>query len=164
MPTERSTLERSTLNYSVLKTSLLNGNLLITDFLRELMDADQNDPNRTPCKDNIAILTDSEVRDYILNSNEDLFDYYNLLSLSYCHAGQQDGIEVAQALNYFKQSLAMAELAPADEGYNEWKNYISGLVAFYEKDFNALEVAIKQLSDGVNKDVLNEFYLKLQHQ
>lgn len=126
----------------VLKRNLLEGKLLPTEFYDKLLELDQSTPDRHQAYANYRILADEAVKSFSLAQPLEVQkEYYKILGFTEFHLGQIKALEEGvdnEALSFFKASLEHAHQAGESE---EWTAYVTATVAYFGKDFLALDEA-----------------------
>ncbi len=140
--TDIESIAASEKEQDVLKRNLLKGGLLPTEFFDKLLELDQSTPDRHQAYANYKILTDEAVKSFSLAQPLEVqMKYYKILGFTEFHLGQIKALEEGadnEALSFFKASLEHAHQAGEDE---EWTAYVTATVAYFEKNFLALDEA-----------------------
>ncbi len=157
--------ENSERDYRVeLTTGVITGK----EFLKEIFKRDQSDGVRSLAGDNVELLRHPDVADFFQRRENDelLWEYHNLLSLSYFHIGQQQAMAGfdRQALEEFESSLQVAEQVEVTEDYEygEWVEYVRGTVAYMRNDLETLQKCFDEVQDKRNKEILEAFVKGLE--
>lgn len=146
-----------------LRIELAKGVISGKEFLEEILRRDQSDGERSMASDNVEILKHPDVAGFFHRPENagELFEYQNLLSLSYFHIGQKfAGLGLnEQALVEFEDSLKIAEQVDVaeNEGYEDWVQYIRATIAYLHNDSKGLEKSMEEVKDPRNVKILESF-------
>ena len=138
-----------------LKNRLLNGQISLEEFRDILFKRDQSDLTRKASLENLRILTDPEVVQFLQRNLEDKREYYRFLSLTEVHIAQilyQRG-EEDEGFSHFNRALSYAREAKMDES---WVAYLEGTLAYLEGKEIPKEV-IEKVTEPRNKEILIHF-------
>ncbi len=142
--------------YLKIKNDLLSGILSIHDFRGKLLELDQSDCSRVRSINNLEILKDREVINFIFSKNDKETEdsYKKFLSFTEFHVGQ---IELINKNNngiiHIKEALKLAE----ESGDDRWISYLKGTVFYLEGKEISEEIldSVKDLDN--NYKILKSF-------
>ncbi len=142
--------------YLKIKNDLLSGILSIHDFRGKLLELDQSDCSRVRSINNLEILKDREVINFIFSKNDKETEdsYKKFLSFTEFHVGQ---IELINKNNngiiHIKEALKLAEESDDDR----WISYLKGTVFYLEGKEISEEIldSVKDLDN--NYKILKSF-------
>ena len=152
-------LDHLSSDQQILAGRLKDGGLSVAEFLTEVHNLDQRTPERADADNNIALLTEPEIKSMILASEHDRDEYYNLLSLSYLHVGQRLGVHNPLARTQFELALA-AVTEIQDTDFTDWKLYIEAHVAYFAHDTDRLREILSGLN-GENRVIVENMLKSL---
>ncbi len=147
--------------YLKIKNDLLSGILSIHDFRGKLLELDQSDCSRVRSINNLEILKDREVINFIFSKNDKETEdsYKKFLSFTEFHVGQ---IELINKNNngiiHIKEALKLAEESDDDR----WISYLKGTVFYLEGKEISEEIldSVKDLDN--NYKILKSFNVGLR--
>lgn len=143
--------------YNSLKNDLLSNKLSFESFINKLLEIDQSDPGRTASLENLKLLNDPEIVDFIKEKPE-IFDvYYRFLSFTEFHVAQINA-ENGDCLKYFTDALAHAKDGHGDEA---WIAYIEGTLLYMRGQSIPEDIIEKTIVLG-NDRILRNFNKGLQ--
>ncbi|HRH30589.1 MAG TPA: hypothetical protein PK886_00785 [Candidatus Paceibacterota bacterium] len=141
--------------FTSLKGQLLSGEISPKEFKDKLVEIDQSTPDRANAKENLKLLLDPEIVNFIENQSEDIQKgYYQMLSFTELHIGQIKALyenNPEEALSYFEQSIEHEYKAHA---FPENIAYKSAIVAYFKNQPNELEKYIGTDERGNNPKIL----------
>lgn len=137
--------------YLRVKNDLLSGALSVYDFRDKLLELDQSDISRIKSINNLEILKDPEVVDFVFSKNDQEIErsYKRFLGFTEFHVGQIElNNKNDNGVVHIKEALKLAEESDGDDG---WINYLKGTI-FY---LNGQEIP-EEILEGV-KDSNNNY-------
>jgi hypothetical protein len=156
---ERMSLESLSTNseniHQTLKELFLKGEITPKDFQDKLMELDQSTPDRSHSKENLALLTDPQIVQFIEDQPEEVQKgYYQMLSFTEFHIGQAKALyedKPEEALEYFEKSL---EHDYKGYAFSENVSYKKAVIAYFNNDAESLEEYIDLDTRGNNPKIL----------
>ena len=140
---------------SSIKERLLNKQISLEEFRNILFERDQLNLTRSASMENLKLLTDPEVVQFLQRNLEDKREYYRFLSLTEVHIAQilyQRG-EEAEGFSHFNRALSYAREATMDES---WVAYLEGTISYLEGREISEEV-IEKVTEPRNREILIHF-------
>jgi len=146
-----------------LKRQLLSEEISPKEFGDRLMELDQSTPDRVNAKENLKLLTDPEIIQYIENQSEEIQKgYYQMLSFTEFHIGQAKALfenNPEEALEYFEKSL---EDDYKGYAFPENISYKKAVIAYFSNDVDSLESYVDLDARGNNPKILASMLKGLQ--
>lgn len=136
-----------------LQNRLLRGEIGPDVFLDSLTALDQSSPHHELADTNIEILTSESVKAYFAEHPEYYSIYYNLISLSHFHVGQNQAMNGEKTNKHFSQALVAAERAQTNDSVR-WTEYVRATVAYFDNDTATMESILANLPDGNNRKII----------
>jgi len=140
-----------------IKDDLLSESISFASFRDKLIELDQSDSSRTKSIDNLELLKDEDVTNFIFSKNDLELEkkYKNLLSFTEFHVGQiklsnkgEDGVV------HIKEALNLAEESEAD---NRWINYLKGTYLYLNNQEIPEDILDGAKDMGNNSRILESF-------
>jgi hypothetical protein len=149
--------------FTSLKRQLLSEKISSKEFRDKLMELDQSTPDRANAKENLKLLTDPEIVQYVESqSGEIQKGYYQMLSFTEFHIGQAKALyenDPMRALQYFEKSL---EDDYKGYAFPENVSYKKAVIAYFNNDSDGLEKYIDVNAQGNNPKILVNMLKGLQ--
>ena len=142
--------------YLKIKNDLLSGILSIHDFRGKLLELDQSDCSRVRSINNLEILKDREVINFIFSKNDKETEdsYKKFLSFTEFHVGQIKLMDKnIEGLDHVKKALDLAEEAGDDD---RWINYLKGTCLYLNNQKIPTDI-IDGVDLGNNHKILEAF-------
>ncbi len=141
--------------YSLFKKSLLSGSLSFDELIDKLFALDQSTPARDASENNLRLMKDPEVVDWVNSHPEILDSYYVFLSLTEFHVGQRLAVAGSdETLDHFKEALRFASF---DSGGESWAAYVEGTILYMQAEQIPEALIIKAEQEGRNGQILRNF-------
>lgn len=163
----------------ILLGDLLSKKIRLYDLIEELFTLDQFSSDRKEALNNVKIIEDQGVWGFVRGAtDEDVCHFFNFASLTHLHVFQiliKDGEQRAVALEHLEKANEYAQKINKEE-YDDWKNYVSALLAYSRNDIESLrklcdKIPDKQFevvnnlsfeSENINKQIVLDLIKKLE--
>ena len=138
-----------------LKENLLSGAISPKEFCDKLIELDQSTPDRMNAIENLEILNDPEIFDFVKKLEDKVIKhYYQILSFAELHVGQIKSLSEnndSEALGYFKNALLHEYQA---NNFQSNIDYEKGIIAYFENNPDSLSESITDSVQGNNRKIL----------
>lgn len=140
-----------------IKDDLLSERISFASFRDKLIELDQSDSSRTKSIDNLELLKDEDVTNFIFSKNDPELEkrYRNLLSFTEFHVGQiKLSDKDKEGVAHIKEALNLAEKSEAD---SRWINYLKGTYLYLNNQEISVDILDGAKDMGNNSKILESF-------
>ena len=131
---------------SILRSQLFGSTINPQDFLRKVLELDQQSGQHEHAKENEKLLIEEKISPILIAADYEA--YYQLLSITYCHLAQEASLfenDQVTAKEYFRKALDACLKRTQTKGISEWTNYIAATYAYFTEDVIEVEKALLQM-------------------
>jgi len=140
---------------TLLKKKLLDGQLSLEKFRKILLERDQSSLLRDASLENLKLLTDPEIVQFLDEHLESREEYYRFLSLTEVHVAQVlfQREKSEKAFSHFEQAFLHAKKAKMDDG---WIAYLEGILTYLQGKEIPKDI-LERVTEPRNKEILIHF-------